>query len=105
MAIPRYRDLDIPIPTGHRRYSKTHSSIVYQRMRRRYCSFLSKTSQESRIKFQPNYSRMSRNNSEFKVAIIGGGISGIAQAVTLKRQLRKSVNIKVSVSRLHVVHA
>jgi cation diffusion facilitator CzcD-associated flavoprotein CzcO len=39
---------------------------------------------------------MSRNNSEFKVAIIGGGISGIAQAVTLKRQLGKTVNIKVS---------
>jgi cation diffusion facilitator CzcD-associated flavoprotein CzcO len=39
---------------------------------------------------------MSRNNSEFKVAIIGGGISGIAQAVTLKRQLGNGVNIKVS---------
>jgi cation diffusion facilitator CzcD-associated flavoprotein CzcO len=41
---------------------------------------------------------MSRKKSDFKVAIIGGGISGIAQAVTLKRQLGKSVNIKVSAS-------
>lgn len=40
--------------------------------------------------------RMPKTDSEFKVAIIGGGISGIAQAVTLKRQLGKSVDIKVS---------
>ena len=46
---------------------------------------------------------MVRQQAQFKVAIIGGGISGIAQAVTLRRQLGSKVDIKVSLKILFPV--